>query len=175
MAVTYYSIASQVLLSNTATLTFSGIPNTYTDLILKVDAKTDAGTIQDNLNLQFNGDTASNYTTMSISGSPGITGSVQNNTAGTSATIYAGAEGSNTSGANTFGMCEVNMPNYTSTTKKLFRGRAISCGSTTLSVMNQFGITYNNTTAISSITIFRTTGTTFLTGSRFDLYGITHF
>lgn len=59
MAATYEPIATTTLSSNAASITFSSIPATYTDLriIVNFDASISANAIY----LRFNSDTASNY------------------------------------------------------------------------------------------------------------------
>lgn len=56
---TYDSISSTTLSSNTASVTFSSIPATYTDLILV--ANFGMASSNGDLWIQFNGDTTSNY------------------------------------------------------------------------------------------------------------------
>ena len=57
---TYEKIQSTTLSSATATITFSSIPATYTDLRLVLAGTNDSGSAQ-SVKLRFNGDTASNY------------------------------------------------------------------------------------------------------------------
>jgi len=59
----YTSIATQTVGSGGAsTITFSSIPSTYTHLQLRIIAQTSrSGAITDGMNIQFNGDTGSNY------------------------------------------------------------------------------------------------------------------
>jgi hypothetical protein len=63
MAATYEPIATQTLGSDTADITFTSIPSTYTDLRL---VTTILGTGE--LRLQFNGDTSTNYSYTFIAG-----------------------------------------------------------------------------------------------------------
>jgi len=61
---TYSLIESQTLGSATATVTFSSIPGTFTDLILIIRATT----LSANYNMRFNGDTGTNYSDTSLWG-----------------------------------------------------------------------------------------------------------
>jgi len=62
---TYTPIATTTLGSASATITFSSIPSTYTDLVLVFrGGLTAAGSIQ----IQYNGDTATNYSYTNIYG-----------------------------------------------------------------------------------------------------------
>ena len=63
---TYTPIARQVIASATGTVTLSSIPGTYTDLVLIISATATTGA--DDLLLQFNGDTASNYSETILTG-----------------------------------------------------------------------------------------------------------
>lgn len=56
---TYTPIASITLGSNTTSVSFASIPNTYRDLVLVFNGATTASVV--GLILQFNGDTGSNY------------------------------------------------------------------------------------------------------------------
>jgi hypothetical protein len=62
---TYSTIATQTLGSATGGVTFGSIPSTYTDLVLIID-----GTVGSNcgVQLQFNSDSASNYTFTRMTG-----------------------------------------------------------------------------------------------------------
>jgi hypothetical protein len=63
--VTYSTIATQTLGSSSSSVSFSSIPSTYTDLVLIID-----GTVGSNcgVQLQFNSDSASNYTFTRMTG-----------------------------------------------------------------------------------------------------------
>lgn len=61
---TYSLIESQTLGSAQATVTFSSIPATFTDLVLVIRATT----ISANFNMRFNGDTGTNYSYTSLWG-----------------------------------------------------------------------------------------------------------
>jgi len=66
MATTYDKIASTTMAGTSASVTFSSIPATYTDLRLVVVATT---SVADSISLQFNGDTAANYSITILNGS----------------------------------------------------------------------------------------------------------
>jgi hypothetical protein len=65
MPATYEPIATTTLGSAAADITFSSIPATYTDLRLVIVATC---TISDNMRMQLNGDTASNYSRTALEG-----------------------------------------------------------------------------------------------------------
>lgn len=157
MAVTYESITSTTLGSNQATVTLSSIPATYTDLVLVVDATITSG--GDNFLLNFNNDTATNYSVIRFDGN----GSTVTSTRAVNQTVLQCA-GVGTSRQNII----INIHNYSSTNtyKKTLTRYNDANGSTCLRLNS-----WRNTAAISSILI-STSGSTFATGSVFSLYGI---
>ena len=153
---TYEPIATTTLGSAASSYTFSSIPSTYTDLVLIVYTKS-AST--DNLAIQVNGDTGTNYSNTYISGN-GSTAISGRNTSVSQAYIT----GTGTS----FGTSIINFQNYANTTTyKTFIGR----GSWTDYQVRASAALWRSTSAISSITVL-CTGDNFQTGSTFTLYGI---
>ena len=57
---TYIPIASRTLTGTVSSVTFSGIPQYYTDLVFVVAARADQGGYTD-CSLQFNSDSGTNY------------------------------------------------------------------------------------------------------------------
>ena len=158
MTVTYDSIATTTLSAGTATVTFSSIPATYTDLRLIVSGSTSAS---DNTVIRVNGDTASNYSSTYLGG---------NGTAASSGRFssqtYAilGYVGSGNQMVEQF-----DFMNYSNTTTN----KTILCrsSSSTVWVEGSVGL-WRSTAAINSITILFFSSATFNTGTRFTLYGI---
>lgn len=152
---TYVKIASQALSSTSASVTFSNLPQNYTDLFLvtNVDA-----TDYTSFWLQFNGDTGSNYSRTIIVGD------------GTSATSERTSNGSNMAigTANTeWGVSIFNVMNYSnSTTYKT----AIARGNNNSQTRAGVGL-WRNTAAITSLTV-GITSASFVSGSTFTIYGI---
>jgi hypothetical protein len=64
MAITYDPIATTILGSAAASITFSSIAATYTDLVIVVKGGCDNGSLR----MQFNSDTGSNYSELTMSG-----------------------------------------------------------------------------------------------------------
>jgi hypothetical protein len=69
MTATYEKIATTTLGSNSATIEFTSISGTYTDIVLILSAKASGGNMD--AWIQFNGDTGTNYsmTTLRANGS----------------------------------------------------------------------------------------------------------
>jgi len=172
MATTYTIISSQTLASNAASVTFSAIPSTYTDLVLKVSARSDSAANQDLLDIQFNGDTATNYSRVAIySGGDAGAGSQSNSNINRSINGYFDAS---TSTANTFGNQEIYIPSYVVSQSKPFSNFGVAETNSSISYMGVSASLWRNTAAITSILAKPENGSNFLTGSSFYLYGISN-
>ena len=163
MAKTYEPISTQTLGSAAASVTFSSIPQTYTDLVLVCNIAQAAG--NNSLRYRFNGDTGSNYSDTKLSGD-GASASSGRDTSQTSGTIYV--TGSTTIETNYI----VQFMNYSNaTTYKTVLGRSNRASS---EVGVDVGL-WRSTSAITQIDLamggsFPTNN--FATGSTFALYGI---
>lgn len=155
-------IATNTLTAAAASVTFSNLPQTYTDLVLVVNP---LSAIADNVALQFNGDTGTNYSTSILWGNGSAAGSTrQSNTANPYMSYYAST---NTTQSNVI----IQIMNYTnSTTNKTSLSRAnnvaTGCGTDAITML------WRNTAAITSIVVKQVGGNNFSTGSTFNLYGV---
>lgn len=160
MASTYEPIATYTVPSAQASYTFTSIPSTYTDLVLVFSGST---TATDNLLIQFNSDTATNYSNTFLSGS------------GTAASSSRFSTRSYIIGNYFYTGSMVNsisqLQNYSNTTtNKTILMRDNDAG-TTGNVMGTIGL-WRSTAAINSIKLYWSATGTFATGSTFTLYGI---
>jgi hypothetical protein len=160
MPATYEPIGTQTLGSTAASVTFSSIPSTYTDLVLIVDFAASAGGV--NNGVTINGDTStSNYAETDFGGSG--SGSATSGRSQVLGYIRAGYVDTTSERA----LSIVNFMNYSnSTTQKnvLIRWNSNSY------VFARVAL-WKNTNAITSITN-TAIGSTFAVGSIFTLYGI---
>jgi hypothetical protein len=175
MASSRQLISSQTLGSAAASVTFSSIPSTYTDLVLKVSARTDNSGARDYFTVNFNGDSATNYSQTIIYTN---NGSGAYSTASSSTTAlgagYAFVDGSGAT-ANTFSNLEMYMPSYATTKTKPSSTFASAENNSASSVwLSSNANLYRSTSAISSMTFTPYTGGNFLAGSTFYLYGISN-
>jgi hypothetical protein len=158
---TYTKIASTTLGSAAASVTFSSIAATYTDLVLVVN-----GTISTNswdLYVRFNGDTGSNYSVTRLWGNGTSPGSNRLSNDNLIQTTYYGSLGTEQSNQ------ILNVMNYSNTTTyKTMLVRANRAGQ---GVDASVGL-WRNTAAINSLTLLLFSGGQFATGSTFNLYGI---
>jgi hypothetical protein len=154
-------IATQLLGSAQATITFSNIPQGYKHLQIRAISR---GSSTTNATFQFNEDTGSNYSYHILYGQ-GTSVAAGNGASNTF--IYLGSQSST---ASTFSTEIIDILDYSSTSKaKTIRAL---CGYENNSVgeVGLFSGAWHNTTAISSIKF--SLSTNFQQYTRFSLYGI---
>lgn len=161
MPATYEPIASQTLTGNSASVEFTSIPGTYTDLIIVVFGRNNTGTGY-RTELQVNSDTGSNYSWTRLLGD----GSSATSSRGSSQTwVYGGWTGNSTS---TFDVNVVQIMSYAST--NVFKTFLQAGGHTSL-VARTVGL-WRSTSAITSVKLTPEASAQFVSGSTFSLYGI---
>jgi len=166
MPITYEPIATTTLGSAAASITFSTIPATYTDLkIVLVGIYTDAG---EQLSMQFNGITTTTYSRTYLSGNGTTATSGRNSTANR---IYI-SPGAGTTNANDRSLTNIDIFSYAGSTNKtcLISDSQDNNGSGWQA--NFVGL-WRNTAAITSVRLFP--ANTFATGTTATLYGIKNF
>jgi hypothetical protein len=166
-------IEVKTLASAVASVTFSTIPQTYTDLKLLISSKSSEGSQSANYWIQFNSDTGANYTNKRIYSGATTAASDNGNTGinGISAGFIPGDIANTTS---TFSNCEIYIPNYAGSATKSVSCDSSSEGNQTSGVwLNTAAGLWNNTAAITSLTI-AVTGASQTIGSTFYLYGISN-
>ena len=175
MANTYTLISSNVLGSNTASVTFSSIPSTYTDLVLRASTRTSytADAYPRDTFIRFNGDSATNYSVTRLGAQTGSAFSGRTSSA-SQGIIFEENTNAAASTANTFSETEVYIPNYLSTSNRAFSNFGVSENNdNTYPIIGATALLYRGGSAISSIFLSPQGGTAnFLTGSSFYLYGI---
>lgn len=172
MANTYTLIASNTLSSSAASVTFSSIPNTYTDLVLRFSARASGSGSLAGLAIKFNGSTTSIYSnTNLLAYSASGTSDRTTNAASIPATDNI-TDGGGT--ANTFSNNELYIPSYTASQNKPTSLSSVVEKNTVTNfewlVYTGAGL-YRDTAAISSIALTTNAGS-FVSGSSFFLYGI---
>jgi hypothetical protein len=178
MAKTYEPIATQTLGSAAASVTFSSIPATYTDLILAASIRSDAVTFN-NMNfpiLRLNGDSTSGFYSVTSLYSRN-TGSGDTANSGRSSSqneINFGGVVTTSMSASTFSPWIAHFLNYSNTTTyKTVLNRIASASNLTSSDGSSAGVgLWRNTAAITSISLTATSSGNFVIGSTFTLYGI---
>lgn len=160
MPETYEPIATTTLGSNTSSVTFSSIPQTYTDLVLITNTLA-TGTGNDG-RLQFNGDTSAIYSSTQLFAN-GVSPTSNSNTNQTSLRLLNDYH----STLRSIGI--VNIMNYTNSSKWK---TCISRFGTSDYSTGTFVGTWRSNSAITSVTVLVTGGDSFVSGSVFSLYGI---
>ena len=170
MPSTYTLISSNVLSSSTASVTFSSIPATFTDLVLRYSGRSDvAGQAIKSVNLTFNSIGGTDYSSTRIQGD-GTSAASGRSSSFSSIVLNFATEGS-TATANTFSNNEIYIPSYAvSQNKPIGIFNAQEDNTTNAYLVAQAGL-LSNTAAITSITL-SVSPDNFVSGSSFYLYGI---
>jgi hypothetical protein len=167
MANTYTLISSVTVGSGgAASMEFTSIPSTYTDLLIKVSARTNRALTVDGIIISFNGSTSS-FTGLYLE-ADGSTAS-----SSTSTRLAASAVG-NTATASTFGNSNIYIPNYTSSNNKSFSGDTVTENNAVAALIDVIAGLWSNSAAITSITLSPSIGTLFSQYSTAYLYGISN-
>jgi len=161
---TYEPIATQTVSSAVASVTFSSIPSTYTDLIIVGKLVEDTGG-NNNARMRFNSDSGTNYSGTGLVGD----GSGASSYRATNTTGIGVSYGNANSGrVPEFILHIMNYANTTTYKAALGRdGSGVSSGGWTDAGVG----VWRSTSAISTIS-FHTTNTNFGVGTMFTLYGI---
>ena len=166
MPTTNQLISAQTLTSVTGTVTFSSIPQTFTDLKLLVSARLTGN--DQWFRLGFN-DSTSGYRDKYLLLLEGT--SVGSNSAGDQPPLAGTAIQSNMT-ANTFSNVEVYIPNYTSSIRKSYFSDGVGENNSTSVYSGFFSLIWDNTSAINKLNITCQGTSSFAIGSSFYLYGI---
>ena len=164
MASTYSQIATQTLGSAASSVTFSSIPQTYTNLVLISVCSTSRVSSNASVDIQFNSDTSTNYSNTFMYGDGTTTTSSR---ASNATSIWIGQTIGNSSTNPEIQITNINNYNNTTTYKTvLSRGNHPS-----QLVLASVGL-WRNTAAITSIKLINEGGNNFIAGNTFTLYGI---
>jgi len=149
-----------------ASITFSSIPQTYTDLYLLFSGRSDrTGVGTDDTVVQLNS-TGSNQSTRILWG----TGAAAQSLTDTQPLI--GEYPTSTNTASTFGSFQVYIPNYTSSNAKSFSADGVGENNGTTSYQSIAAGLYNSSSAVTSILIKTGSGSNLSQYSSATLYGI---
>lgn len=168
MASTYTPIATQTLSTNTSSVTFSSIPQTYTDLVAVLSVRVDKVS-EDYFSLRLNGDTAGNYSMTYLNGDGSA--AVSGRFSGLSQGIIGWTCPSGTA---TWSAITCNIMNYTNTTTyKTYLSRSSNASFNSYA---EVGL-WRSTAAITSVSFAGWGAGTFgannmIAGSTLSLYGI---
>ena len=169
MPSTYTLISSNVLSSSAASVTFSAIPGTYTDLVLRSSIRTDKASLNAEFNLRVNGLTTSIYSNTFLTGN-GATAGTNRNAATTRLVSLLATSATATS--NTFTSQEIYIPSYTASQNKPLSVFGTDENNATTAEMQSLAGLIATTAAITEIQVYNNTTVQFVAGSSFYLYGL---
>jgi hypothetical protein len=170
----YESIATTTVgAGGASSITFSSIPSTYKHLQIRGIMRVSSGTAGTNdLFIQFNSDTAANYSRHALYGTGSTAGANGN---GSTSSPYAGRACIPRNGisANIFGVTITDILDYANTFKyKTIRNLSGMDDNSTNGVVSLSSASWQNTNAITSITLFDENSYSFSQYSSFALFGI---
>jgi hypothetical protein len=172
---TYTLISSNILASSAASVTFSSIPATYTDLVLRISARSDIAGLVNTFKLTYNAISGTNYSYTLLYGNTNPPVSVRDSN---QSNLRHGYYDGDTTTADTFGSGEIYIPNYAgSTFPKPSSSFSVSeNNSATASewYISAYAGLSQSTAAITGITIASVDTANYKIGSSFYLYGISN-
>lgn len=165
-------IAQQVLAAPLASITFSSIPQNFTNLQITLTGATSDTAVNTDVAMQFNGDTGNNYQVQIIGAASGSTTASQL----TSTYLDIGGLASATA-TGLSGSLDILLPAYAKTTfsnkDALCRNvRPDNAGGTASATILWGGRWLGSNAAITSVKFAPTTGSNFVTGTIATLYGL---
>jgi hypothetical protein len=167
---TFQLIETKSLGTASASIEFTSIPQTFTDLYLVAALRADRANIQSDIAYRFNGDTAANYVYQLLGG----TGSGVAAFRSASVTFnYLGASNGNSSTANSFSNQSLYIPNYTAATAKTSSADSVYENNATAAEQLIVANIWSGTAAITSILVYSANTVNLMAGSTISLYGIT--
>jgi hypothetical protein len=168
MAKVYKALSTVTVGSGgSATVEFTSIPQTYTDLVIFSSARTDRTLGLDAIKIVFNG-IATNYTRIVLTGDGTSPSSF------TSTNAAASLATDDLSTANTFGNSFCYIPNYTSSNYKSFSVDGSAENNGTSGHVALYANLWSNTANITNFELSPIGGTNFKEYSTFYLYGISN-
>jgi hypothetical protein len=164
MANTFELIASSTVGSGgAASIDFTSIASTYTDLVLKVSTRSNTAAALTAVNLSLNSSTAS-FTAKFLlgTGSAAVSGSQAR---------FTGHADAATATSNTFQNGEIYIPNYAGSNYKSYSADSVQEDNTTAAYASLIAGLWSNTAAITSVTLTPDAGS-FVQYSTAYLYGV---
>lgn len=175
MANTFELISSVTVgAGGAASIDFTSIPSTYTDLCVKYSLRTNyAASNADRIKLTFNGSSSAIYSSRDINAAgSGTPGSAARSGLGYFFAFEAGASTAATATSNTFSNSEIYIPNYAGSANKSYSSDGVTENNATAAEADLQAGLWASTAAINQITIVPYAGTLFNQYSTAYLYGI---
>ena len=163
---TMTKLATTTLGSNTVGVTFSNIPQGYTDLVVRISVRTN-GTTTPYLYARFNGSSTDYSNRRIVSDGSAISSSAPSDTY-----IICGFSNTTDQTANTFSSVNLYIPNYSGNNFKSVSSEAAAENNATAARQTLFASLWSNSSAINSISFTDDGSNSFVTHSTFTLYGV---
>lgn len=145
-----------------ASINFTSIPQTYTDLVMVISAKSNRADSNDWCYVTINGSNTTEFR-MILGEGTGVSSYTSSSALG----VSTGA-----TSATGFGNLSVYLPNYTTSNIKSFSVDAVQENNTNTAYMNVFAGYINTTNAVTSLGLTPIYGTAFLQYTTATLYGV---
>jgi hypothetical protein len=155
----------------TASIAFTSIPSTYQHLQIRAISRTNRADTNDFMTIRFNGDSGSNYSYHSLYGNGASAGG--NDTGTSTGTPWSGVTAGGNATASMFGAAVWDVLDYQNANK--YKTTRLLSGTDQNGINGRIYFMSNlwqNTAAITTVTIIPTHGTLFSEYSQFALYGI---
>jgi hypothetical protein len=171
-----YTLISSVTVGSggAATISFTSIPATYTDLLIKLSSRTNrSGNPADDHYIQFNGNTSAVYSMRRLLGNGS---SVFSDSSSGSTGAFVGDATATTATASTFANTEIYIPNYTSSNAKSISTDSVTEDNATTAYQIFNASLWNPATqaAITSLLIGSVSSSNFVQYTTAYLYGISN-
>jgi hypothetical protein len=163
-------IESKTLGTTQASIVFTSIPQTFTDLVVKMSARGNNASVSLDCRLTVNSIT-SGYSGRALNGQGTVPNSFVDDAAGDKFYYLFTLNAANAT-SNTFGNAEIYIPNYAGSTNKSFSFDSVDENNATFARITMSAGLLSNTAAISSLT-FAPGSDSFVSGTIISLYGIT--
>ncbi|CAB4147055.1 hypothetical protein UFOVP696_4 [uncultured Caudovirales phage] len=168
MPTTYTKIADVVVgAGGAATIDFTSIPQTFTDLVLKISVRSTRNFGWDGLRLRFNG-SSTGYSDLSLAGNGATAFAFVNPFTGY---IFVGDVNDAATTSNVFSNTEIYIPNYASSNNKSLSVYSVEENNATTAQLDLVAGLWSNSSATTSLAITVNAGN-FVQHSTATLYGI---
>jgi hypothetical protein len=169
---TFELIASSTVGSGgAASIDFSSIPSTYTDLVVKLCGRGTSAAINAEVRVTFNGSSASNYSWRQVQGNSSVASSTNFSS---QSYVRVGYVPDTSATSNTFNNLEFYVPNYAGSTAKSLSSDSTQENNTTAggeAIMQLIAGLWSLTSAITQVTLSLSSGN-FAQHSTAYLYGV---
>jgi hypothetical protein len=169
MPSTYTLIKGETIGSSAASYTFTAIPSTFTDLVVRMSLRGDVGGRSNAYTIVLNGNTGNVYSRTRLYADGSTVTSAREATGNPRFPVSQGMNGTSST-ANTFNNDEIYIPNYTVSANKQISQFVVVENNDTPADMQVQAMLFQSTAAVTSILL--TPAANFVSGSSFYLYGI---